>query len=161
MLKKLMQSHPSLRLAVAESLTGGNVQSRITAESGASEFFVGGVTAYTLDQKVALLGVDRGVAELCNSVSAEVSRQMAQGVCVLMKCNLGISTTGYAEVDRFMGIVAPRAHWTVCHVRDDGETVFVDGFAEFPGADRVTAQTRATDAVLGALAMYLESLSGK
>lgn len=159
MLKKLMQLHPGLHLAVAESLTGGNVQARITAESGASDFFVGGVTAYTLERKVALLGVDRRTAKACNSVSAGVARQMARGVCKLMKCRLGVATTGYAERDPAHGARVPLAHWAVCHVQARGKPVFIDGYGEFPGAKRTTVQSRVSDEVIAALAGYLKTLA--
>ena len=54
---------PRLTLAVAESLTCGHLQAAIGAISGASEFFRGGLTAYTLAQKVRHLGVDRAAAD--------------------------------------------------------------------------------------------------
>lgn len=158
MLKKLMQSLPDLRLAIAESMTGGNVQARVTAESGASTYFVGGVTAYTVDQKVALLGVSRGKAKAFDSISAEIARQMAHGVCRLMKCNLAVSTTGYAEPDPAKGVPTPRAHWAICHLPGRGKPVFIDGYGEFPGADRATAQARVSDEAIAALAKYLESV---
>jgi len=158
MLKKLMQSRPALRLAVAESITGGNVQARVTAESGASNYFVGGVTAYTLEQKIALLGVNRKAAAKCDSVSAEVARQMARGVCRLMKANIAVATTGYAEPDPAKDVHSPRAHWAVCHVPKRGRAVFIDGYGEFSGADRATAQARVSDETIVALAKYLESV---
>ena len=61
-LKNLMLREPRLTLAVAESLTCGRLQARIGAISGASEFFLGGMTAYSLEQKVRHLGVDRAAA---------------------------------------------------------------------------------------------------
>lgn len=158
MLKKLMQSHPELRLAVAESLTGGNVQARVTAESGASTYFVGGVTAYTIDQKVALLGVNRTKAKACDGISAEVARQMARGVCKLMKSNLAVATTGYAEQDPSKGVHTPKAHWTVCHLQGRNNPVFIDGYGEFSGADRATVQSRVSDEAIASLAKYLESV---
>lgn len=158
MLKRLMQTRPGFRLAVAESLTGGNVQARVTAESGASAYFVGGVTAYTIERKVALLGVSRKAAAKCDSVSAAVARQMARGVCRLMKANIAVATTGYAEPDPAKGVTTPRAHWTVCHVPKRGKAVFIDGYGEFPGADRATAQARVSDEAIAALAKYLESM---
>jgi len=158
MIKKLMQSRPGLRLAVAESLTGGHVQARVTAESGASDYFVGGVTAYSIDQKVALLGVNRKAAAKCDSVSAAVARQMARGVCRLMKANIAVATTGYAEPDPANGVPTPRAHWAVCHVPKRGKAVFIDGYGEFPGADRATAQARVSDEAVAALVKYLESV---
>lgn len=158
MLKKLMQSRLGLRLAIAESLTGGNVQARVTAESGASDYFVGGVTAYSIDQKVALLGVNRKAAAKSDSVSAEVARQMARGVCRLMKANIAVATTGYAEPDHTKGVATPRAHWAVCHVPKRGGAVFIDGYGEFPGASRATAQARVSEEALAALVKYLESV---
>jgi len=44
-LKELMLRPPALTLAVAESVTAGHVQARVAAVSGASEFFLGGLTA--------------------------------------------------------------------------------------------------------------------
>jgi nicotinamide mononucleotide (NMN) deamidase PncC len=58
-LPELLLREPRLTLAVAESVTAGHVQSRVAAVSGASGFFLGGVTAYSLEQKVKLLGVDQ------------------------------------------------------------------------------------------------------
>ncbi len=96
-LKELMLKPTRRTLAVAESLTCGRVQARIGSIPGASEFFLGGLTAYSLDQKVKHLGVDRAVAAPVNSVSAAVAEQMAQGVCALFGSELGLATTGYAE----------------------------------------------------------------
>jgi nicotinamide-nucleotide amidase len=158
MIKKLMQSHSGLRLAVAESVTGGHVQARVTSESGASEYFVGGVTAYSLDQKVALLHVNRKKAAACDSVSAVVARQMARGVCRLMKANIAVATTGYAEPDPAKGVPTPRAHWAVCYVPKRGRTVFIDGYGEFPGADRTAVQARVCEEAIAALVRYLESV---
>jgi len=158
MLKKLMQAHPGLTLGVAESLTGGHLQARVAAESGASAYFMGGVTAYTIARKVDLLGVNRAKAKACNGVSGEVARQMARGACKLMKCNLGVSTTGYAEPDLLNGVPAPKAHWAVCHIRKDGKIVLVDGYGEFPGMSRAKAQRSAARGAVATLAAYLASL---
>ena len=62
-LRNLMIARPPLTLAVAESLTSGHLQAAIGARSGASDFFLGGITAYSIDQKVTHLGVDRDEAE--------------------------------------------------------------------------------------------------
>src|SRR5688572_2412301 len=96
-LKELMGREPRLTLAVAESLTAGQVQARVAAISGASNFFLGGITAYTLEQKAKHLGVDRVAAKRVNGVSAEVAEQMALGVCRLFGADVGVATTGYAE----------------------------------------------------------------
>src|SRR5438045_4062744 len=95
--KELLLRKPRRTLAVAESLTCGRVQALVGAISGASEFFLGGITAYSLEEKVRHLGVDRRAARKVNSVSAEVAEQMARGVCALFGSDLGVATTGYAE----------------------------------------------------------------
>ena len=51
-LKALFLREPRLTLAAAESLTAGNVQARIASVSGASGYFRGGVTAYSIEEKV-------------------------------------------------------------------------------------------------------------
>src|SRR5262245_8972886 len=96
-LKRLMLEAPRLTLAAAESLTCGRVQARVGEISGASHFFLGGITAYSLDEKVRHLGVNRATARRVNSVSADVAEQMAQGVCRMFGSDLGVATTGYAE----------------------------------------------------------------
>jgi hypothetical protein len=89
-LKDLMLASPPLTLAAAESLTCGRVQARVGEISGASLFFRGGLTAYTLDEKVRHLGVNRAAARRVNAVSAEVAAQMARvepvGVPTLLLC---------------------------------------------------------------------------
>src|ERR1044071_5239810 len=96
-LKALMLASPRLTLAVAESLTCGQVQASVGRISGASTFFLGGITTYTLDGKVRHLGVRRAAARRVNSVSAAVAEEMARGVCRLFGSDLGLATTGYAE----------------------------------------------------------------
>lgn len=86
-------------LSVAESLTGGNLQSVFTSIDGSSKFFMGGVTAYNLFQKVNLLKVDQENAMLCNCVSAQTATEMAIGVSDLMGSDYSIATTGYVVPD--------------------------------------------------------------
>lgn len=96
-LKNLLLREPRRTLAVAESITCGHLQARIGAISGASEFFLGGITAYTLDEKVKHLGVKRAAAKAVNSISAGVAEQMARGACALFGSDFALATTGYAE----------------------------------------------------------------
>src|ERR1035438_10904040 len=91
-LKGLMLRGPRLSLAVAESVTCRRLQARIGAIPGASEFFLGGMTAYSLDQKVRHLGVDRAGAEAVNSVSGRVAEQRVRRACVLFGADVGVST---------------------------------------------------------------------
>jgi len=80
-----------LRLAVAESLTGGLVGARLTSVPGASNWFAGGVVSYGSDVKHALLGVGEGPV-----VSEKAAREMAAGGAQLLDADVGLSLTGVA-----------------------------------------------------------------
>lgn len=155
-LKALLLTEPRLTLAVAESMTCGRVQARLGMLSGASEYFLGGITAYNLEQKVRHLGVERETAEAVNCVSQEVAEQMAIGACVLFGSKVGLATTGYAEPDEARRVKHPFAWWAVAHDLGDGRTAVVSGMVECPGADRTRAQDTASIAALNALARYLQ-----
>lgn len=83
-------------LATAESCTGGNIAHRFTAMPGASEYFKGGVVAYSNEVKMALLGVDPESLNCYGAVSQSVAEQMAEGVRRATGATYGISTTGIA-----------------------------------------------------------------
>ena len=157
-LKELMLRRPRLTLAVAESLTCGHLQAAIGAESGASNYFLGGVTAYTLEQKVKLLGVDRAHARRVNCVSQRVAVEMAAGVARLFGADLAVATTGYAEPSRADGVKTPMAWWALCHRKRGGRVVMISGLVEMRGASRVQAQERVAREVLRQLAAYLREL---
>jgi nicotinamide-nucleotide amidase len=159
-LKTLMLRTPRLTLAAAESLTAGHLQARVAAVSGASEFFLGGVTAYSLAQKVKLLGVDRAAAKKVNSVSAEVAEQMARGVCGLFGSDLGVATTGYAEPSPVDGVAMPFAWWAVAHRRRGGNFAMRHGRVECPGAKRIDAQKIVAEAAVAELVAYLREWCG-
>lgn len=148
-----------LTLAAAESMTCGRVQTTIGAESGASEYFLGGITAYSLDQKVRHLGVDRAAAAKVNSVSAAVAEQMAQGACRLFGSDLAVATTGYAEPSKADRVTDPFAYWALAHKSRRGGFVAVrSGRVECPGASRTDAQQIVAEAVVAELAAYLSEL---
>ena len=154
-LKPLMLRKPRLTLAVAESLTCGQVQARIGAISGASEFFLGGITAYSLDQKVAHLGVNRAAAKRVDCVSADVAKQMARGACRLFGSDLALATTGYAEPSPKSGATEPFAWWALAHVRRGRVVRMLSGRVECPGEPRVQVQAIVAEAVLAELVEYL------
>jgi nicotinamide-nucleotide amidase len=157
-LKKLLARSPRLKLAVAESLTAGHVQARIAAVSGASAYFLGGITAYTIRQKVKQLGVNRAHARRVNCVSQRVAVEMAQGACALFGADLAVATTGYAEPGPADGIKMPMAWWALCHRGLGGRAVIVSGQLELPGAARVQVQERVAREVLSELVAYLRGL---
>ena len=150
-LKPLLLGPPRLTLAVAESITCGRVQAQIGTISGASEFFLGGITAYSLDQKVRHLGVDRAAAAAIDCVSAAVAEQMARGACGLFGSDLGVATTGYAE--RAVG--DPFAWWALAHRRPDGKFTVRSGKVDCPGASRTQAQDLVAGTALAALTEWV------
>jgi len=158
-LKKLILRKPALTLAVAESLTAGQVQARIAAVSGASDYFLGGVTAYSLAQKVKLLGVNRTHARSVDCVSQRVAVEMAAGACQLFGADLAVATTGYAEPAPKQRVRTPHAWWALCH-RHRGAAVILSGLIEVPGADRVMVQERVAETVLVELVNYLRERRG-
>jgi nicotinamide-nucleotide amidase len=159
-LKPLFLQKPRLTLAVAESLTCGHVQARVGAISGASGFFLGGITAYTLDQKVTHLGVNRAAAKRVDGVSAAVAREMARGVCRLFGSDLGLATTGYAERSVKAGVAEPFAWWALAHVRRGRVVAQRSGRVECPGASRLETQMIVAAAALTELADYLRQIRG-
>ena len=88
----------SLTLAVAESLTGGLIASRLVNVVGASTWFRGGVVSYASDVKFDVLGVPDGPV-----VSGPAAEAMADGVRRLLKSDVGLSVTGVAGPDEQEG----------------------------------------------------------
>lgn len=76
-------------LAVAESLTGGQLSSTLAAAENASEWFRGAVVAYASEVKFAVLGVTPGPV-----VTEQCAREMASGVCRLLGADVGVGITG-------------------------------------------------------------------
>lgn len=85
-----------LKLATAESCTGGLVSKRITDVSGSSEVFLGGVVSYANSVKQNVLGVKAETLASVGAVSAGTAEQMARGVCALTGADVGVSLTGIA-----------------------------------------------------------------
>ena len=85
-----------VRLAVAESCTGGLLGARLTEVPGSSEVFVGGVIAYDNAPKIELLGVPPAILAEHGAVSEPVARAMAQGAAQRFDVGAALSVTGIA-----------------------------------------------------------------
>lgn len=88
-----------LKIATAESCTGGLVSKMITDISGASSVFDCGVCSYANEIKSKLLSVSEKSLARKGAVSAEVAMEMAKGVRLISQGDIGISTTGIAGPD--------------------------------------------------------------
>ena len=86
----------NMKIATAESCTGGLISKLLTDEPGVSEVFDCGVCSYANIIKENILGVSGKYLREKGAVSPEVAAQMAQGVRKLAKADLGLSTTGIA-----------------------------------------------------------------
>jgi len=105
------------RLAVAESLTGGLIASRLTGIAGASGAFAGGVVPYHRELKVSTLGTPD-----VDAVSEEMAVALADGVCELMGAEVGLATTGVAGPAPHEGH-DPGLVWIATRVDDVTEAV--------------------------------------
>lgn len=83
-------------LAVAESLTGGEISSRLTDIPGSSKYFLGGICAYANKVKINFLGVKAETINNFGAVSEQCAKEMLKGILNQTGANWGIATTGIA-----------------------------------------------------------------
>lgn len=85
-----------LRLATAESCTGGLVGHRLTNVAGSSDYFLGGVIAYANHVKIRALGVREQTLDEHGAVSREAVLEMASGVRQVLQADIGLAVSGIA-----------------------------------------------------------------
>jgi nicotinamide-nucleotide amidase len=143
-----------MTLAVAESLTGGMIGSRLCDVPGASDVFLGGVVSYASEVKFDLLGVPEGPV-----VTEEAARAMAVGVRKLLGAEVGMAATGVAGPHEQEG----RPAGTVClavAVGDPDEGGVVDSLeVRLPGRRRQVREFSVIT-LLGLLRRRLLELDG-
>ena len=106
-----------LTLGVAESLTGGLIAARLTETAGASAAFRGGVVAYDRSVKTGVVGAPDVAA-----VSEEMALGLAERVCGLLGCDVGLATTGAAGPDPHEG-AEPGTVWVGLWLNGRAEAV--------------------------------------
>ena len=92
---ELLQAR-GLKLALAESCTGGLVGNRITDIAGSSTYFLGGLISYAYEAKVDLLGVQWETLNAKGAVSREVVLEMARGARKVLNADIAVSVSGIA-----------------------------------------------------------------
>lgn len=85
-----------LRVATAESCTGGMVSAALTDIAGSSAVVERGFVTYTNTAKTEMLGVREATLRAVGAVSEEVAREMALGALVNSDADLAVSVTGIA-----------------------------------------------------------------
>ncbi len=83
-----------LKIAIAESCTGGMICNRITNVAGSSNYFERGVVSYSNESKIQILGVSPDTIKKFGAVSEQTAIEMARGVRKISNAHIGISTTG-------------------------------------------------------------------
>ncbi len=83
-------------IGTAESCTGGRISEAIMAIPGSSNYYKGGVVAYTDEVKEKLLGVSHEILEEKSAVSEEVAREMVLGTIKTIGVDFAIASTGVA-----------------------------------------------------------------
>lgn len=114
-----------LRLAVAESCTGGLIGHRITNISGSSTYYLGSITAYAYRAKVRLLEVSWDTLEKHGAVSEETIREMAVGIRHALTADVGLAVSGIAGPTggtptkpvgyTWIGLSTTKGIWTLQH----------------------------------------------
>jgi len=145
-----------LKLAIAESCTGGLISDRITNIPGSSEYFWGGIVAYAYEAKVALLNVSWDTLNTRGAVSRETVLEMARGARQALGTHIALGVTGIAGPGgatpekpvgtTWIGLVTAEGEWTRQFVWD---------------GDRLENKQKSAEAALQMLRDYLEGkLSG-
>jgi nicotinamide-nucleotide amidase len=88
-----------LKIATAESCTGGLIGAALTREAGSSEFYLGGVVSYANSVKEGLLEVKASTLQAVGAVSPEVAKEMASGILKRSGADIAVSVTGLAGPD--------------------------------------------------------------
>src|SRR5262249_25640946 len=128
----------------AESCTGGRIAAELTRPPGASDVFYGGIVAYDNRVKIDQLGVSAATIGEYGAVSEQTALEMARGVRLHLKTNIGVATTGIAGPT---GGTAEKPVGLVWFAIDDGRAPVARSFT-FRG-DRDTVQRRASVMALG------------
>ncbi|WP_375172956.1 CinA family protein [Pseudooceanicola sp.] len=142
----------NLKLATAESCTGGMVSSTLIDVPGSSEVVVGGITAYSNGAKQKVLGVREATLKAHGAVSEETAVEMATGALAQMNADITVAITGVAGP----GASGPKPEGMVCFAVARRGADPVSETVQFGalGRDRVRAASRDH-----ALALLLKSAS--
>ncbi len=110
-----------LKLATAESCTGGLIADRLTDVPGSSDYFLGGIVAYAYEAKVALLDVSWDTLRAVGAVSREVVLEMACGARKALSADVAVSVSGIAGPGgglpdkpvgtTWLGLATPDGEW--------------------------------------------------
>lgn len=144
----------SIKIAVAESCTGGNLSNLLTNISGSTVYFERGVVSYSNGSKVELLKVNEDTIAQFGAVSLEVARQMAEGIKSTSGSDLGIAITGImGPTGATTGKPVGLAYIGLCDDKVCTAKQFIFG------DDRILNKQRTTQAALEMIRRHLLGIS--
>lgn len=129
-----------LRVATAESCTGGQLAALFAANEALGPWLERGFIVYSADAKCEMLGLDRAVAEHEEGVNAPAARAMAEQALARSRADLAVAVTGFCgprQADEEVGLLfvaAADGHETCVeehHVGDIGRTAVLDAAVDF------------------------------
>ena len=141
-------------LAVAESMTGGLIQARLTGIPGASDGYRGGAVVYSASAKSSLTNVDAGLIQAHGTVSEAVTCALAEGIARKLGATWGLATTGNAGPSEDRAGPAPVG---TCLMAVWGPAGTAFQTQSFPGI-RVDIQTRTATWALDFLRRQIQGL---
>jgi PncC family amidohydrolase len=139
-----------LTLATAESCTGGLISHLLTNVPGSSNYYLGGIVAYSYDAKERLLGVPHNLLYDYGAVSEQVVREMARGVRRTLGADIAVAVTGIAGPGGGMPGKPVGLTWIALSARD------VEQAAKFIwNGDRESNKAQSAEAALKMVYDYL------
>ncbi|MDF2553940.1 MAG: damage-inducible protein CinA [Chryseobacterium sp.] len=141
-------------ISVAESVTSGMLQLAFSQMPNATMFYKGGITAYTLPEKVRLLNVDQNEAEVCDCVSENIAETMALNVAKMFESDWSIATTGYCTPVR-NSVYSVFAHYSIAY---KGEIILSKKLELHPKTQALNAQLYYAEFILGCFKSELNNL---
>ncbi|MDQ0593872.1 nicotinamide-nucleotide amidase [Chryseobacterium ginsenosidimutans] len=132
-------------VSIAESVTSGLLQLAFSQMPNASLFYKGGITTYTLPEKVKFLNVDRTEAKENDCVTQDIADTMALNVAKSFETDWGIAITGYATPVRNSGFKV----YSFFSFSYKGETVLSKHIDFHPKTQPLDAQLYYTEFILG------------
>jgi PncC family amidohydrolase len=151
---RLEKNH--LTFATAESLTGGMIGSAITAVSGASEFYVGGIISYSVGAKERLLGVDPSIIASCGVVSRETAEAMARGTLSATGADVAVAVTGVAGPGGGTKAIPVGTVWMASACKKNGAEVSVMSECHRIGGGRPSVRRKTVLRALSLVCTHLD-----
>ena len=149
--EKLLQHRYTLSLG--ESCTGGLIGHRLTDVPGSSEYFLGGIIAYSYEAKERLLGVRHDTLYQHGAVSEETAQEMARGARHALGADIGLAVTGIAGPGGGLPGKPVGLTWIALSSRD------LEAARQFIWrGDREANKLQSSEAALGMLEEYLDQL---